>query len=336
MAYICIQLRGIRMTRKRTGEDLSDPVSELEDGDGEASEAVVFVHPRQVHANPDLFIESQSVSLGVRETLSPRLKVEAVAGADLRLGKEATETFGRLSDPSDDPGGPQGEDSEPPGKDLRTWLQDWAEAASGGGEAGSLRTAVEVPGARMRFRFGVDGPGAFSMAASLEPPLPRSASMPTARKEAAAGRSVVLRGSGTLHAGGRLEDVRLELEDRARSTPQRDRALSQLERLAPEEAGREVERRRPREPDLGLDWMAREMARLPLARFDGGTGPTLSGLLSGGPSTREEPRLSLDWDDQGEPKLAVSIGDAAVRDAPEVMDILDRIARYMSAASTST
>lgn len=82
--------------------------------------------------------------------------------------------------------------------------------------------------------------------------------------------------------------------------------------------------------------MAREMARLPLARFDGGTGPTLSGLLSGGPSTREEPRLSLDWDDQGEPKLAVSIGDAAVRDAPEVMDILDRIARYMSAASTST
>lgn len=250
MSVITIQIRGLTVTRRREGEVLSDPVSEIEDGD--AGEAVVVAHFDFGRQYRDLPTES-TFEVRVADSQDPLGLKEGDFGAvsvstHLADSDEEEESSQRDRGPAERLRKRLNQRSD---EGPRAWLQELARTAAQSEEPLELFLARAVAGGWLRARLKVDQDH-LSLRGTLRPAKGRIRSAMAVRDRPLPGWVLDL--DARLEADGALKEVRLRGAMDALPVPEPDlvKDLLVLRRRDPINAGQQLLQLTTRHPLAGI------------------------------------------------------------------------------------
>jgi hypothetical protein len=307
MSFITIQIRGIHMTRRRNGEELSDPVSEVQDGDGESPEVVAhFDVSRHILPRDSMF------------ELAPRQERKLTSGEPDIADVGAPSMGGHLAEPEQDDqdhhrgrGGSterlrariRARKDEGP----KAWLEELARAAAEAAEPVELFAAHKIPGAWLRARVRAHGESV-ELRATVRPGAPGSARPMFARASGEA-PGLVLEARGRLRPDGSLSEIEARAASEALAEPcaELEARLRGWTGARPARVAAELEGASRELPTAAVHFVRErleEIESLELEAHPEGLrpAPTFGELVEDRPADHIR-RITLEWTDEGEPVL---------------------------------
>lgn len=324
MAIITIQIRGLTMVRNRTGEELSDPVTELEEGAGDAGVVVAhFDLGRQYRPLPHESVFELYGSEG-EDSYSAELNH---MGVHAQVGSQAANTGEHQSEGQEDQGKERGERLKKRlrqrGKDgLRAWLAELAKEAAQSPELLELFMAWRVPGAFVRLRLRVSSAGELEARVTARPPPQRKSKLSVLGvRGPSALPGCVAEARGQLRRDGTLEAIRLTVgpDGLPPPTPEVSALLDRLRGRPAEWLAHELERGSKEHPTLGPQLLFDQMVALEAIRAEvteafGDPAPVFGELVHPEETPEAEddgaPCYALAWDDRDQPLWLVDTDDA--------------------------